>query len=172
ATTDAKPGEQTGCIGCHEPMAEAPAATEAAPRAALRAPSDIEPPPWGVRPMSYSQLVQPVLDRHCTRCHDGSKGTDKSFDLTARHTKPFMNMAIPLSYHHLRRYVRHAPIHAYFKPPLSFGSRVSPLMQALAKGHFGVKLSPAEWRVLCAWIDCNAPYLDDYGAVAVKPQGE
>ncbi len=168
ATTDARPGERTACIGCHEPMAEAPASDRAVPLAAMREPSDITPPPWGVRPMSYAQLVQPILDRHCVRCHDGTKSKGKSFDLTARKQKPFMRLPIPLSYYNLRRYVRHAPIHTYFMPPLSFGSRVSPLMHTLAKGHYEAKLTPAEWRTLCAWIDCNAPYLDDYGMVAVK----
>jgi hypothetical protein len=198
ATTDVKPGERTGCVGCHEPMAQAPSNLSRVPLAAARAPSDLTPPPWGVRPMSYEALVQPLLDRHCVRCHDRAAatlpgdGTDprrdtsatrqregeapsvtgpgekKSFDLTARERKAFMEMPIPASYHHLRRYVRHAPIFSYFLPPLSFGSRVSPLMQALAKGHHGVALAPAEWQTLCAWIDCNAPYLDDYQAVAVK----
>jgi len=102
------------------------------------------------------------------RCHDGSKGEKKAFDLSARHTKPFMGMPIPHSYYHLRRYVRHGGIFKYFLPPLSFGSRVSPLMQHLAKGHNDVKLSEAEWRLLCAWIDCNAPYLGDFARVAAK----
>ena len=133
----------------------------------MREPSPITPPPWGVRPMSYARLVQPVLDRQCVRCHDGTKGKDKSFDLTARTGRPYMRQPIPVSYYHLRRYVRHAAIHTYHKPPLSFGSRVSPLMHTLAKGHHGVKLAAVDWRILCAWIDCNAPFLDDFRAVAV-----
>jgi len=163
SVTNVQSGERTGCVGCHEPMAQAPPMQAAL--ALRRGPSDITPPPWGVRAMSYAELVQPVLGRHCVRCHDGSKGEKKAFDLTAKTSKPFMGYQVPLSYFHLRRYVRHAPIRTYFLPPLSFGSRASKLMQHLGKGHNGVTLDEAEWRVLCAWIDCNAPALDNFEKV-------
>jgi len=39
-----------------------------------------------------------------------------------------------------------------------------------ADGHYEVKLSQSEWRVLCAWIDCNVPYLDDYRKFSVDPK--
>ena len=31
------------------------------------------PPPWGDRPVSFLRDIQPVLDRHCVRCHGGLK---------------------------------------------------------------------------------------------------
>ena len=43
-------------------------------------------------------------------------------------------------------------------------------MKLLAEGHKDVRLSRAEWRALCAWIDCNVPYLDDYRKFAVDPE--
>lgn len=169
SVTDVQAGERTACIGCHEPARRAPAVRF--PSAAARPPSDIEPPPWGVRPMDFASLVQPVLDRHCVRCHDGSGAAGKAFDLSARQTRSFMGVPLPVSYYNLRRYVRHAPIFEYFLPPGSFGSRVSPLMHLLAKGHGGVRLDPAEWRILCAWIDCNAPGFGDY-EIAAKGKGK
>jgi len=168
SVTDVQAGERTSCIGCHEPRRRAPAVRF--PAAAARPPSDIEPPPWGVQPMDFAVLVQPVLDRHCVRCHDGSGADGKAFDLSARETRPFMGVPLPVSYYNLRRYVRHAPIFEYFLSPGSFGSRVSPLMRLLAQGHGGVRLDPAEWRVLCAWIDCNAPGFGEY-EVAAKGRG-
>ena len=66
-----KPGEARSCIGCHEPRNMAPPATAAT---ALRGrPSRPVPPPWGNRIVSYLRDVQPVLNAHCTRCHDGSQ---------------------------------------------------------------------------------------------------
>jgi hypothetical protein len=121
--------------------------------------------------MDYAALIQPLLDRQCVSCHDGAKAkkeAKKSFDLTARKTRPFMNMRIPHSYYNLRKYIRHAPIHTYHLAPGTFGSRVSPLPAVLAKGHYDVKLPAAQMRLLCAWIDCNAPYLGDYEQVADK----
>ena len=47
---------------------------------------------------------------------------------------------------------------------------MSPLVKLLADGHENVQLSEAEWRALCAWIDCNVPYLDDYRKFAVDPE--
>lgn len=158
--TNVQPGERTGCVGCHEPARRTP--SRAATSAEKRAASSIEPPPWGVRPMDYLALVQPVLDKHCISCHDGTNAKGKSFDLTARESRPFMGVELPVSYYNLRNHVRHAPIFQYYLPPGSFGSRVSPVMSLLAKGHYQVALSEAEWRLLCAWIDCNAPGIGDY----------
>ena len=46
--------------------------------------------------------------------------------------------------------------------PYEVGSAASPLMQMLRKGHHEVKLPPADWQALAAWIDCNAPYYGSY----------
>ena len=71
-----QPGERRSCVGCHEPPGTAPARREAL--AFRRAPSVIQPGPDGSQPFGYPRLIQPVLDRHCVRCHDGSTGPDKS----------------------------------------------------------------------------------------------
>ena len=66
-----QPGEVQACVGCHEHKNSAPpsqgysltATTAAAPRA-------LEPfygPPRG---FSFPKEIQPILDRHCVRCHD------------------------------------------------------------------------------------------------------
>jgi len=72
----AMPGETMQCAGCHEPQNTAPPGR---PTIALsRAPDEITPwygPPRG---FSYRREVQPVIDRYCVGCHDGTnteKGT-------------------------------------------------------------------------------------------------
>jgi hypothetical protein len=175
-TTTVRPGERVGCVGCHEPIVQAPPRNRA-PLASLRPASAIQPPPWGLRPMGFPGLLQPILDRHCAHCHDGTKGQDKSFDLTAPKNpvlklekwysdKMYQDKA---SYMNLRRYVKHAHLHQYYTPPSTWGSRVSPLMDVLAKGHYNARLGPDEWQALTAWIDCNAPYLDDFRQLAADP---
>jgi hypothetical protein len=164
--TNVQAGERTACVGCHEPARRAPANRR--PLAARRPAGDIQPPPWGARPMDFAALIQPLLDRHCVRCHDGSGAKGKAYDLTARKKRTFMRVPMARSYFNLRRHVRHAPIHAYHLPPGSFGSRVSKLTAVLAKGHNDVKLTEPEWRLLCAWIDCNAPYIGDYHVAAAR----
>jgi hypothetical protein len=167
-TTDVKPGERIGCVGCHEPMEQAPAA-RGVPLAVRRPASEISPLAMGVKRMGFVNVVQPILSRHCIRCHDGSSDEGKAFDLTTTKTQAFMSVPIECSYYNLRRYVKHAPINTYFLGPGSWGSRVSPLTRHLAKGHNQVRLSAEEWEALCAWIDCNAPYIGDYRIVAADP---
>jgi hypothetical protein len=193
-TTDVKPGERVSCVGCHEPLERAPAGTSQ-PLALRRPASDPTPPPWGIARMGFAKVIQPILDKHCIRCHDGkmeveagaltaappphgkaqpgeapAPGKARLFALTATNPRPFMTVPIPESYYALRRFVRNAPIRTYYTTPGSWGSGASPLMDRLAAGHQHVKLSPVEWQALCAWIDCNAPYLDDYRAVAAEPR--
>ncbi len=182
-TTVVKPGETAGCVGCHEPMTAAPA-TGFTPLAIRRDPSVLEPPPWGLQPFGFPKLVQPILDAHCIRCHDGAKGDGKSFDLLAGTAPPetfvpnlwtvtdvgYKKHYTYPSYWALLPHVQYADIHRYHTPAGSWGSRVSPLTKLLAEGHEDVTLSRSEWRTLCAWIDCNVPYLDDYRKFAVDPE--
>ncbi|MBT3376401.1 MAG: hypothetical protein HN742_10630 [Lentisphaerae bacterium] len=171
SVTNFQPRERTACVGCHEPHSQTPAAKSVL--ATQRPPSAIRPPPWGERPMAFAQVIQPILNRHCIRCHDGTKPGKGALDLRAENTRPFAGIALPVSYSNLRKFVRHAPIHTYYLAPGTFGSRVSPLMELLAKGHQKIKLAAAEWHALCAWIDCNTPFLgryDNLNSLKAKPK--
>lgn len=165
-----RPGEVAACIGCHEPYGQAP------PNRPLRAmehpAGDITPPPWGVMGMDFAKVVQPVLDRHCITCHDGSKAEGKAFDLRGdtmvtapvwndkdegpQHSvsRSFLNLLSHVEYIKLGGdNLSNLPLEAY-----ATGSYKSPLMHMLRQGHQDVQLTTAEWRALAAWIDCNAPY--------------
>lgn len=65
-----QPGEYTACIGCHENKSTAPPARDYGFSLAMKAgPQAIEPfygPPRG---FSFPHEIQPILDRHCIRCH-------------------------------------------------------------------------------------------------------
>jgi hypothetical protein len=66
-----QPGEIQSCVGCHEPKNTAPPLQGYAGTAALASgPRDLDPfygPPRG---FSFAKEIQPILDRHCIRCHD------------------------------------------------------------------------------------------------------
>ena len=67
-----RPGESRTCIGCHEPYGSAPAAAGKLSIALKRAPSIAGPQPGektGRRTLFYPVDVQPVLDKHCIKCH-------------------------------------------------------------------------------------------------------
>jgi hypothetical protein len=73
------PAAVEGCVGCHEPRSRTPAAGAAA--AIRRTPAELREPAWGVQGFSYPERVQPILDKHCIRCH-GADNPPKGVRLT------------------------------------------------------------------------------------------
>jgi hypothetical protein len=76
------PGAIEGCIGCHESRSTAPVLGRSHPRALRRIADKLREPAWGVTGFSYPEVVQPVLDKHCIRCH-GAEKPAKGVRLTA-----------------------------------------------------------------------------------------
>ncbi|OHB84604.1 MAG: hypothetical protein A2V98_26365 [Planctomycetes bacterium RBG_16_64_12] len=159
-----QPGERRGCVGCHEP----PGTTTPVGRQPLalgRPPSTITPGPDGTRPWSYPRLVQPVLDRHCVRCHDGTEGPAKSpLVLTGEPAGPFTR-----SYESLKPYVRWyewggASIRPITTKPGQTGADESPLAKILGDPTHAehVDLSEADRRRVYLWLDGNAPFYGTY----------
>jgi len=76
-----RPGEYRGCVGCHEARNTSPVLTPAATR---MTPDTMQPPPWGVRSLSYVEDIQPIFDRACGQCHQGNGPAVARLDLTLR----------------------------------------------------------------------------------------
>jgi hypothetical protein len=165
SVTYLQPGERRACVGCHEPRQQNNRAQKARALALHREPSPIAPGPVGTRPFSYPQLIQPLLDQHCVRCHDGSTGPDKSpLILTGEPTRTFTR-----SYENLKPFVRWyewggASIEPIVTRPGRIGADVSPLTNIISDALHAkqVKLSPAEWRRLTIWLDGNVPFYGRY----------
>jgi len=152
-----QPGEVLTCVGCHESRVQTPPVDQTAGRA--REP--VRLPSWhsSDRPFSFHEDVQPVLDRHCIRCHDHNH--PKGIDLRGDKTDGFS-----LAYEHLRLHLkipgtRQDPP---MIPPKSHGAIASSLIRMLEDGHNDVELSVDDWDRLVTWIDLNAPY---YGTYAI-----
>lgn len=174
SVTYLQPGENASCIGCHEPRQSAHPINSAAPIAARREPSVIDPGPDGSRPLSYPILVQPVLDRHCIRCHGdeepaGPEG--QPLVLTSRPEGKFT-----ASYNALAPRVSISAWGQGTFPegncePLSkpgvFGAVGSPLMKMVLSGHHDVRLDPGELDRLITWMDANALF---YGTFSMADQ--
>jgi len=183
------PGERVGCIGCHEaPRSAPPAARPNSILALRREPSEIEPPPWGTAGVGFERMVQPVLDRHCVRCHDGSEGREQAFDLRGGRMvdapagydpdhappdhSPTVQHLVSTAFLRLLDHVAYVRVGGYQGeklplPPNATGSRRSRLMTVLREGHYDVSLDTAEWRALAAWIDCNAPYYGGWDEILI-----
>ena len=183
------PGERQSCIGCHVDrnyVSMSPAQigkSIAAQRPAAR----LEPPTWGSdNGFSFPRNVQPVLNRHCVKCHSGNDGAPEP-ELTGDRTDYF-NVA----YENLARRGTGAEsggdVRAYMKnfgknpytswiptfngleenilwiTPKTWGSPVSKLSQIVASGHPRkdgtprVRLTDDERLRIHMWIDLNVPY--------------
>lgn len=161
AITQIEPGETATCVGCHEHRTCAPPNIYPL---ALRGPAlKITPPLGGVHAVDFAYDVQPVLDRHCIRCHSGSEpagGLDLSPDPTNLFNVAYENLTS-------RGYVNFVDIRRAdslpLRPPKYYGSHSSKLIQVLLTSHRDrVALPRDDFRRLVTWIDCNAPYYGTY----------
>jgi hypothetical protein len=187
------PGEKVSCVGCHEPYGTAAMTSgNRILKALKRKPSKIEPPPWGTGGFSFVDIIQPVLNKHCVKCHgdeETRKRTKTPFDLRgmlmvraptpARDGDQGPQHCVSDSFVQLLRYVSYVQMGGNSGPatPLpanATGSRVSKLMKIISEGkqHKELDLNVGEWRAFAAWIDCNAPYLGSWQDICITPTGK
>lgn len=124
----------------------------------------------GAKPEALaSPDAEPVLDRHCVRCHN-RENPEGGLDLTGELTQFFSR-----SYEELIRKNQLAVVqefigpdpdaqksNAVYRPPMSLGSHASRLIRVLREGHYEVKLAREEWVRLVTWVDANGPYYGSY----------
>jgi len=164
------PGERQGCVGCHEPRREA---SHHAMTASYADPRELTPPEWGTGGFDYARIVQPVLDKHCVRCHN-PVSPPKGIDLTGGKTDYFNVSYDCLAREHQGRtgspYVNWIPTYNGHEQnilviaPKAWGSHQSKLAEVILSGHPDtdgkprIQLAEAERRRILAWIDLNVPY--------------
>jgi hypothetical protein len=183
-----QPGEKSSCVGCHEDK-NAAASVEYRPTLAMKAgPQPLESFYGAPRGFSYPKEVQPVLDRHCVRCHDQdqpahfgsasaasreSKGDEVRPAFSLQGTATIDGRAQrrwSVSYVALTQKGRPNPVVNWLNvqsvppmlPPYYAGSAKSRLMTMLDEGHYGVRVSAEEYEKLACWIDLLVPYCGDY----------
>ncbi|MBR5626704.1 MAG: SUMF1/EgtB/PvdO family nonheme iron enzyme, partial [Thermoguttaceae bacterium] len=154
------PGENQSCIGCHETQNDvSPTQTTIARNVP---PVDLTGFYGPARPFSFEGEIQPVLDKYCVGCHDGSKKDRPNFADTTPGPRHFSN-----AYHELHRYVRRpgpeSDIHVAC--PMEYHVSTSELVQMLRKGHHNVQLDDEAWQRLYCWIDLNVPYFGSWTEV-------
>lgn len=171
--TIVRPGERTGCVGCHENR-EQTVPTNSRMMAMRRPPRKLELPKWlgPEKNFNYLTEVQPVFDRQCVSCHDYGKDAGKKLNLAGDLNPLFNTSYVELRAKKYVRVVNAGP--AMVQMPKSWGSHVSPLVSVLLKGHGDpkidsqVKLTPEDIDRVLTWIDINAPYYSEYAAGAFK----
>lgn len=158
-----QPGENRGCVGCHEQTSTALTNESKQNLASLRLPSKLIPAPEETRPFSYTRFIQPIFDRRCVECHDGSNDAPKGPTLTGekegRYTKSYNDL-----YPYLRWYEWGG---ANFREIVTFpgecGADISPLANILTDDvHKKVGLTEEEKRSLYLWMDALIPFYGVY----------
>ncbi len=169
------PGEQRGCLGCHE-LHSVAAPTKGG--IALRGePAELTPPPWGAKSISYTRFVQPVLDKYCGKCHQDDGEARKKLDLTLRpgfrmFKEPYVTLVGGAQFSGVdpknngiagaimaENYGQSDPASYVTLRPMQHLSYTSKLIDiAMGGKHNDVKVDPLSLRKLIAWVDTNCPY--------------
>ncbi|MDR1880710.1 MAG: SUMF1/EgtB/PvdO family nonheme iron enzyme [Tannerellaceae bacterium] len=164
----AMPGETLSCLGCHEERHTAPVPRKTI--ASSAAPQQINEFYGPRRGISYRHEIQPILDRACVACHDGTKpgrpyfkgdSMMPSWSSGIRYSVgTHQGGAFTESYYQLQRYVRNPGLESEMKmlAPTDFHADQTELFQILNRGHHGVQLTEEETRKLALWVDVNVPF--------------
>ena len=161
----ARPGEQVGCVGCHEPRNVSP---EHVRPTGVRKFRRLTPPagPRYAGGFSFARTVQPVLDRHCIGCH-GLEKTERGVNLLGT-----MSGNYTVSYESIMRrgMVRIAQRNGEtpVSKPKDYFAHAGKLGKMLLAGHRDkagkarVKLDRASFQRIVDWLDLNAQFYGDY----------
>jgi hypothetical protein len=178
------PGEQRGCLGCHESHSRAPAAYGGL--ALSRQPVRPSPPPWGAEhSMGYERDIQPILDRACGECHQQPGPARDALDLTLRPSPDFGSFPEPYVTLTLGKRRAHSgdfpldceggiagtilpmaypnpPEEDCTLPPMTTLSRQSRLIELASSGeHYGVRVDEVSRLKLITWVDLLCPFLGE-----------
>jgi hypothetical protein len=178
------PGETFSCVGCHENKNETPPVTGGISLAMKAGPAKLDPFYGPTRGFSFLKEIQPILNKHCTSCHNANDKTeaakyiltdepilDKSAQrnwarsyLTLTGIKPAEQTNPKLSEGRSNKWINwiNNSSEATMLSPNSGGSIRSGLFPLLEKGHHDVKLSTEELDKLHAWVDLLVPFCGDY----------
>ena len=167
------PGERLTCIGCHEDKHAAPPKFTEIPTAFRRDPSPISPEPEGSNPFSYVRLVQPVLDNHCVKCHNGENG---SLDLCGH----IEDNGFARSYNQLAKdygfyydvWNGSFEVNGARSYPGKVGAKASKLMARLDASLCGEGLSDEDRRRIIVWLDANTEFYGAYENILAQQRGE
>jgi hypothetical protein len=156
-----QPGERTSCAGCHEQRSKAvPPGPDLL--AVMRPASRVEPIHDVPDVLDFPRDIQPILDRHCTGCHDADR-REGGVDLSGDHT-PYYS----ISYWTMNRRAlvadgRNQPYGN--RTPRSIGGAASRLVELIDTGHQGVHLSERERMTVLLWIETSAAYPGTYASL-------
>lgn len=169
-----QPGEIVSCIGCHEDQNTIPIPKRTL--ASAKTARKLEVPEGGIRPFTFRLEVQPVLDRNCISCHNGTVASpDFRKDQMVNYKRGIMTKIdrnYDQSYLNLHPYVyRQGPeADIYVLRPYEYYANNSELIRILQNGHHKVQIPDKDMKTLYTWIDLNAPYSGAFTQLELKKE--
>jgi hypothetical protein len=165
--TTLMPGETTSCVGCHEHRTKAPLnGYDGTAQAGQRPPQQIKPVEGIPDVFDFPRDIQPILDRHCLKCHDYDKRKGNVI-LSGDYGPIFSHSYYTLTW--LREFADGRDMLGGNMPPRSLGAGASPLMRKLGmpgkKRHHRVHTTAHERDMVRYWIESGAPYAGTYAAL-------
>ncbi|MCY2954996.1 MAG: hypothetical protein NTU53_23965 [Planctomycetota bacterium] len=183
--TGVMPGEQRGCVGCHEMHSTAP--VNGGGVAMRRAAANLKPPAWGTTSISYERMVQPVLDQYCVSCHQSNAEAKKKIDLALRpgqlfFKEPYVSLVGPVGFGVAKQ--KHSPgiagalmvenyefsdpdSYVTFPPMMGLSYRSKLIDLAMSGKHYDAVLDEVSLQKLIVWVDANCPYRGDEDVRAI-----
>lgn len=153
----AQKGEVLGCAGCHEDKRRSRSPQEIAKGRRIDDP--VPSPALDYEGgFSFMRSVQPVLDRHCIRCHGLLPPAEDDrvppLNLIGNRAGPNLIERRLVSWVESYHETGASKTNDYF-------AAASRLTAILKRGHHGVSLAKEEWNALVVWMDLNIPRYSD-----------
>jgi hypothetical protein len=177
-----QPGENFSCVGCHENKNETSLATGTT-QAMKAGPKKLTPFYGPARGFSFPKMIQPILDKHCIKCHKDrkQKGASKAKTPAADRNNVFSLLGATNhdrgakrewsdSYLNLTQRGKPNEMVQWLNvqsippmlPPYFAGANKSRIFEQIAGDKCKVKLSREELDKIACWIDLLVPYCGDY----------
>jgi hypothetical protein len=112
--------------------------------------------------MDFPRDIQPILDRHCVKCHNYDQSPPKGVPLIGARGPIYSHSYFALMD---KNYISHGRDGGGNTPPRQIGSSASRLMKQIDGTHNSVVLTELERRKIRLWIDSGAPYPGTYAAL-------
>jgi hypothetical protein len=160
------PGEILACVGCHENRNLAP--PDGGIPMAGTTPQPLETP-LGIenQPFDYGEIVAPILNQHCgSKCH--GSGHQSGFDLrdgmSGSWTRSYSSLMSGISRSGQNKAINIVTMFSSppQKPPYTYGSTKSGMMDNIWGGHKDVNLTETEKKIVACWIDLAGVHSGTY----------
>jgi hypothetical protein len=171
STIHVMPGEKLSCVGCHETRGTSPPTGKETVIAARRPPSVPRYPPWTEKGIiDFTTVVQPVLDKHCIKCHSG-RAPKAALDLSGDKTR-FFNMAYDsLLDRGAVDYINMAGTDHDESTAKDRGAIISKIRKHLETDVCCEPLPLEDRQRIYTWIDASVPYYGTYNVTQKRGIG-